>query len=362
MKLAHKLKFSFLILICLLTVLLLGALPALIAYFSLETVRSFFFILVILIFVALLAFLVIDQFSTLPIHEFEEQIKLSWKRHQALRMDTSSLPDELGDLYRTISGIVKELERSAKELREAKGLDILKFEFISIASHQLRTPLTGLRWAISLLLERPEVKLKKELSGFLESASVSVNQMIDLVNQLLQAAQLENQELVHKVKGLNLVDVIHDVVEKNRLFASTKDVTIEVVQKKTNIPTIMGNPDQMMLVFHNLVSNAIQYSHKKSRVVITLDYQDKFVVVLVKDQGIGIREQDKKYVFTKLYRSEEAMHMAPAGTGLGLYLAKAILAQHEGAISFTSKEGEGSTFKVMLPIKQKGELETFIQY
>ena len=185
---------------------------------------------------------------------------------------------------------------------------------------------------------------------------------MEVVNQLLYTIQLSSEAELKKKELIHIEDIIQKVAEDLRLFAQSKEVVIEIRKKKFNIPTIEGNSEQMRLVFDTIISNALRYSLQKGHIVVDIDYEDAFMIVKVRDNGIGISTEEQKHIFERFFRGERAISMYTSGSGLGLHLTRTVLNQQGGDISFVSVVNKGTTFTIKLPVKQKGELETFIQY
>lgn len=232
------------------------------------------------------------------------------------------------------------LQNSFERMAEASKM---KVEFISIVSHQLRSPITNLRWSLDAM--RMENKDLVE-SGRIKNFSIledNVNRMKDLVSNLLVASRLEANRLVTNNEKLDLNKIVLDCIEHVGGFAKTQNVKF-VYTPNENFPKIIGDSFQINIVLENLFTNAIRYSRKGEDVAIYLEKKGDKVFVFVKDSGYGIPEEDKKYIFQKFYRATNVRHHIPEGSGLGLYLAASITRKLGGEVGFSSQMGKGSIF------------------
>ena len=239
--------------------------------------------------------------------------------------------------------IIQGFERLAEASR-------LKSEFVSIASHQLRTPLTGIKWAINLMMTGQVEKLPKEQLERLDTIKESNQRMINLVNDLLNVSRVEQGRLTLRPEKVSLEKLIQELIKEYALLAKANDIKIFFEVEK-NLPSILIDSQGIKLVLHNLIDNAIRYSRNKNQVKIRLSRKKNLIRCEVEDNGVGIPDKDQKRIFQKFFRSENALKYQTEGTGLGLFIAKAILDASKGKIGFESQKDKGSTFWFELPIK-----------
>lgn len=228
-------------------------------------------------------------------------------------------------------------------------LNKAKSEFISIASHQLRTPLSAIKWETELLSAKLKKKCGKKQLKNLENISSLNQRMIRLVNDLLDVARIDQDGLILRKRKFNLSEVVSETYQE--LLPSAKLRNIKVILNiKKQLPTAIGDPDKIKLAVENILSNAIKYTPSGGKIEIKLFRKKSYLVLEIKDNGVGIPEEQLKKVFNKFFRSDNAARYQTDGTGLGLYIAKNIIEQLDGKIWFESIENVGSVFSFSLPL------------
>ena len=238
------------------------------------------------------------------------------------------------------------ITRSFERLAEANRM---KSEFISVVSHQLRSPLSNLRWAIELLTSGRINGVSEKQLEYFKILKENSARMRELVSDLLTVSRLETAKLPLKQKEISLEDLAREIIEELEAFAGASNVKLALKAPK-NLPKVFADPSQVRLVIENLLDNAIRYIKEKGKVEMKLERTDKYCRFEIKDTGVGIPKEDQKYIFQKFFRSENVMRYQTQGSGLGLYIAKSIVKRSGGKIGFKSQEGVGSTFWFTLPI------------
>ncbi len=224
----------------------------------------------------------------------------------------------------------------------------VKSKFISQASHDLRSPLSGIRWGAESLLKTKEILTKEQLDT-LNMIYVSTIRIASILKDLMQITIIDSKIRVQVIKNnCDIAEIIADTVKDLNLFAKEKNINVESSIKEGSLFTLADAQD-LKQVFSNILSNAIKYSNSGSVVKITATTYARYNVVSIIDQGIGIPQSERKNVEQGFYRSTNARRMTEEGTGLGLYSAKKVVELYKGSITFESEENKGSIFIVSLP-------------
>ncbi len=226
----------------------------------------------------------------------------------------------------------------------------LKSEFVSIVSHQLRNPLTSIKWTINLMLRRPIKDLTNQQLAKIESIKESNQRMIDLVNDLLNVSRIEQGKLGLRPEKVSLKKIIQDLIKDYLPLAKASNVNLSLEIEK-NIPLISIDPQGIKVVLQNLIDNAIRYIKNQGQVKISLKRKKGVIRCQVQDSGVGIPSEDQKKIFQKFFRSRNIMKYQTEGTGLGLFISKSIIKASKGKIGFASQENKGTTFWFEIPIK-----------
>ena len=250
-------------------------------------------------------------------------------------------------------GRTERLARSEAELANVRlmELDRLKDEFVGMISHDLRTPLTSITGYVELLRDEETGPLNDEQRTFLEVVARNSDRLLHLVNDLLFVARLESGRLELEREELDLGEVAADTVENARPQAATKRLTLSF---EGNGPAlVLGERARLARLLDNLVSNAIKFTPEEGRVSVRVSTVADSVLLEVSDSGIGIPEEERVHLFERFFRSSGAVARQIPGTGLGLYISKAIAEAHEGNIDAESNDGLGTTFRVQLPAARR---------
>jgi len=245
-------------------------------------------------------------------------------------------------------GSVKFFIGIERDITREKEIDRMKSEFVSVASHQLRTPLTGIKWFTELLLENK--KLSAEQKDYISEIYNSNERMISLVSDLLNVSRIETgKNFEVEKKQNNLVTILNEVISEQILVAKGKG--IEILSKNKPVSELIINVDAVKIkqVLQNLLSNAIKYSAENTKVFWGYKDEKKKFTFFVKDAGLGIPLEQQKRIFEKFFRANNVLMTGAEGTGLGLYIVKSIIEAHGGKVWFESAEGKGTTFFFEIP-------------
>jgi signal transduction histidine kinase len=228
----------------------------------------------------------------------------------------------------------------------------MKTEFIRIASHQLRTPLSSLRWANDLLMEGGIGKPTEEQAEYLEIIRDSNKRMLKLINDLLDVTKIEMGNLGMDLKSVDLKEIIQEVIKGLGPLLKATNVGLNL-KIEENLPLALSDPEKIRMVFSNLIDNSIKYSPGKSSIDVAAKTEKDYILVSVKDQGVGIPKAQQKNIFQKFFRSDNVMKHETVGSGLGLFIVKAIIESNHGSIWFESEENKGTVFYFKIPIADK---------
>lgn len=250
-------------------------------------------------------------------------------------------------LYEENVRVVRQLQQTNDRLKE---IDAAKDEFISMASHQLRTPLTSMKGYVSMVLDGDMGDLNDSQKSMLQQAYDSSQRMVYLISDLLNVSRLRTGKFIIQNKVTDLVQVVNDELRQLSTAATARKVHF-TFNKPDNFPKVVLDEMKVRQVIMNFLDNALYYSPDGGEVIVELAADDKTIRYMVTDHGLGVPKEEQKYLFTKFYRAQNARKIRPDGTGLGLYMARKVIAAQGGAIIFKSTEGEGSTFGFSFPLE-----------
>lgn len=261
-------------------------------------------------------------------------------------------------LQQRVNDATVKLQRTNKKLRD---LDETKDEFISMASHQLRTPLTSVKGYMSMVIEGDAGKLNKQQEALLNQAFVSSQRMVYLIADLLNVSRLKTGKFVIDAQATNLAEVVDG--EISQLVETAKGKKLELVyEKPKKFTELMLDETKVRQVVMNFIDNAVYYTPSGGHIKAEVKEDEGHVYFTVKDDGLGVPKDDQKHLFTKFFRAVNARNARPDGTGLGLFMAKKVVDAQGGNILFESNEGKGSLFgfsfdkrKLAVPETEKTE-------
>lgn len=241
-----------------------------------------------------------------------------------------------------------ELTRANEQLR---ALDQLKTDFVMVATHQLRTPLTAIRWILSMLLREDFGALNDEQKTHLLKAYESNNRMVQLLSNMLISEKVGSEKLRPDPGAATMFpDLADNVLTEIKPLAEKHGVQLFFDDRKESYPKARIDPKNMRAILQNLLENAIKYTNAGGSVKLSIREQAGSLVCAVADTGIGIPLGQQKNIFKRFFRAPNAVKAETDGSGLGLYIVKSIVEKFKGEISFESKENQGTIFRVVLPI------------
>jgi len=262
--------------------------------------------------------------------------------------DVVGLAVQNAKLYTSLSETTEKLDKANKRLRE---LDILKDDFVSMASHELRTPMTAIKSYLWLALNKKKAELSPDLTRYLGRAYNSTERLISLVNDMLNISRIESGRIALSLEEVDPIALTHEVVDEVIPKATELNLTVKVVERK--LDKILIDKDKIHEVIINLIGNSLKFTKPGGNISITFDEKPPFVYISVTDTGVGMSKEDMQRLFKKFSMIEHSYTAASTsgGTGLGLYISKSIVNLHKGDITaFSPGREKGSTFTISLPI------------
>ena len=283
-----------------------------------------------------------------------------------LKDDEKSLSDYRRDLLGRLAQVIgialdsaflyNELTLANERLRE---LDRLKDEFVSVASHELRTPMTAIKSYLWMALDGQGGALNEKQKRYVDRSYKSVDRLIKLVNDMLNISRIDSGRLTVQVQSVDIVQLIREVLDEVGPRATELGVIIKLDQKD-KVPPVLADPDKIKEVVYNLLGNSMKFTTSGGNITIECKQNNNMVDVIVKDSGTGISAEDLSKLFQKfgILPGTYVTNKTASGTGLGLYICKSLLDLHEGKITVTSEGiGKGSTFTFSLRVFTEDEMK-----
>ncbi len=239
------------------------------------------------------------------------------------------------------------ITRSFERISEANRM---KSEFISVVSHQLRSPLTNLKYSLEFLMSDKLKNVSKDELEYFKILEENTKRMGDLINNLLIVSRIETSQLPLRKEEFSFIDLTKKMIMKFKVYSEATNVKIKLKTEK-NLPNVLADPFWVEQTIQNLLDNAIRYSHSGDEIEISIKPDSKKLIFCIQDSGVGIPKLEQKYIFQKFFRSKNALKYQTQGSGLGLHIVKQVLSLMKGKIWFKSKEDQGTTFYFSLPIK-----------
>lgn len=267
-----------------------------------------------------------------------------------VRKDKTRFPMAITATPIKLNGNVIGLIEIIRDVTHEREIDRAKSEFVSLASHQLRTPLTAISWYAEMLLKGDLGAVTPPQKKYLEEIYHGNQRMIELVNTLLNVSRIELGTLVAEPKLTDVIKVAQSVLDEQAQEIKKKRLTVTGKFSK-NVPSYLVDPKLLRMVFENLLSNAVNYTPAKGKIECRVSFDSKKNIrIAVSDTGYGIPKNQQDKIFTKFFRADNVRNRDTDGTGLGLYIVRSIVTNLDGKIWFRSEEDKGSAFHVTLPL------------
>lgn len=271
----------------------------------------------------------------------EEMIVKEGKHNTIFKVITANVSGKNGEYL----GVIKIFY----DLTREKALDKLKSEFISVAAHQLRTPLAAIKWIFEMVLSGDTGAVNEEQKKFLSKGHESNERIIGLVNDLLNVSRIEEGRFGYNFSECDFDAILDEAVGyfENLIVKHKIKLTVKKDDSKKNVKV---DKERILMVLQNLIENAIKYTPEYGKVDIGCNQEEKFLRVIVSDNGVGIPESDQEKLFSKFFRAANVLRMQTEGSGLGLFIVKNIIEKHGGQIMVESREGNGTKISFTLPL------------
>ena len=274
---------------------------------------------------------------------FNKSAKLVGKDGRGTKVNITT--SQIGEAVQTNLSYILILHDLSKE----EELERMKFDFVSMASHELKTPLTSIVGYLSVFVNENKDKLPKEEWELVNRSLIAAQQLFTLVQNLLNVNKIEREQITITPQSLDFLPILSKCVEDLKNQATLKNISL-ILNKPNNLQQVLADPIRVSEVVTNLVANAINYTNPGGKVNISVAISPSEVTTSVSDTGVGIPKEAMPHLFTKFFRVSNTMQQASKGTGLGLYIAKSIIEKHNGKIWVESVEGKGSIFYFTLPV------------
>jgi len=272
---------------------------------------------------------------------------------RTIRRQSSELASYTGTLEQRVKERTQELEESTEsQIKQAKELARLKDEFVFVAAHELKAPITHLKWTLAEFFSNPELQKEASptVSGIMNVIKDASESLTGLVSDLLNVARLESGTVKVSVHPTDLISVVQDIVLAFKSESEKQGIALEFkYDASKKFPFAMSDSERLKEVFSNLITNAIKYNKKGGSVEVSVVEEGGYLVSRVADTGIGMTEEEQAKLFTKFWRANQNIE----GTGLGLWITKQLIVRMGGKLSAKSEKDKGTTFTVKLPVASK---------
>ncbi len=305
---------------------------------------------IIVLISAIISFFIVKNISN-PIKKLYYATKRIEKGDFSVRLNIKT-GDELEELGKTLNKAIASLEKMDAE---HKQLDHAKTEFLSITSHELRSPMTPMKAQLQMLLEEYYGKVNEKQKKAIQIVLRNTVRLDRIIQDFLEISRIEAARLKFNFVKTNLATHIKQLIEEMNAFLMEKN--IKIVSNIEELPEIECDPDRIMQVLRNLINNAKKFSPENSKIFVEAKVKNNMILISVKDNGIGISKEDQLKVFEPFYQAEKTMYRKYGGTGLGLAICKGIVESQNGKIWVESVKGKGSTFYFTVPFTPVKELK-----
>ncbi|MFA7285662.1 MAG: HAMP domain-containing sensor histidine kinase [Candidatus Paceibacterota bacterium] len=325
--------------------------------------NNFIFLVILVIIPGIYLSIQLAEDITHPIRLITKNIKEISQGNLNLNIETNR-KDEFGNIIRLFNEMIiklKEVKARNEEISQMKS------NFITVASHQLRTPVSGVRWGLDALASELKGPINKDQKEIIDKCIERNNETIRNIDDLLDTSQIEENNFPYEMQEVNISKITENVVKEFEAESKIKNKKIVFENKLDKEFKIVADPKRMNLVISNIIENAINYSTKDTDIEVSIQTEGEYILIQIENYGIGIKKEDEGKIFAKFYRAENAILTKPNGIGLGLYICKKIVEYHKGKIVvFSSPDTSKTIFSIYLPIPnslitEKPHIEEFLE-
>lgn len=285
--------------------------------------------------------------------DLDKKLTEGLQKGETIHIDDICIGKSIYEMFinpvRSFNGQISGAAIVVHDVTAIKEIDRVKTEFLSVAAHQLRTPLGSMRWNIELLLSGDIGKISPEVKQTLMQVYQGTQRMIILVGELLSVSRIEQSRVFDQPSSVDVIGVIKDVTKEIEFSSLEKSVKVELLLGKEKIPKVSVDSQRFRDVIQNLLSNAVKYNQQGKNVEVKVEYKEKTVNITVADHGIGIPKKDQGQIFSKFFRADNAIKSQTEGNGLGLFIVKSYVESWGGKVWFESEEGKGTVFYMKIP-------------
>ena len=259
-----------------------------------------------------------------------------------------------GDELQILAGNLNKMNKKFSDVLEReKTISQMKSDFVSLAAHQMRTPISAIKWALHSMLHDEVGPISEEQRALLRRTAEKSEVMINVIKDLMDVMRLEEGKYPYEPREERLEPLIQQVFQEKISRAKLNDVIFDLKRPSSLLPLLLIDAQSIKTALDNVIDNALDYTPPKGKVTIDLMQEQNNVIITVSDNGIGMPQNEIPRIFDKFFRGTLAIRMQTEGNGMGLYIAKNIIERHGGKITVRSKTDQGSTFYITLPIPEK---------
>jgi len=242
--------------------------------------------------------------------------------------------------------------RIVHDITKEEEVERLKWNIVATVGHQLRTPLSGIKWALNMFLDEDFGAITNQQRTHMEKSIGAVDRLIEIVRNLLDVSQVEEKRMVFHLMPVDVYKLLQEVIQDLMPFIQKEERDFILEEPPPDLPEVTVDPGKLKMALRNVIDNAFRYTHTGESIRVRIRLNTKNLFIEVQDSGIGIPETEQKHLFTKFFRASDAVRLHTEGSGLGLFIAKQIITRLNGKIWVESEENKGSTFTVQLPLVQ----------